>query len=227
MIVKLQADDLDETALRILEAASNRFLHYGYGKTTMSEIAKDCNMSTGNLYRYFPAKMDIAEAFARIVRQEHMTKLQAAALEPKGLSADERLRRFLRTKFKLTYDRFHNRPKAYELSHEIISERHDFAEKWYEIEAEQIADLLRMGEEEGIFPVFDDYRAMAHIIQDTVYRFTSPAIFHEGDCEELSVELDGIIDLILDAFAWRRTGGHKKHQDQPSRMRTPDLETSH
>ena len=227
MIDKLHADDLDETALRILEAASNRFLHYGYGKTTMSEIAKDCNMSTGNLYRYFPAKMDIAEAFARIVRQEHMAKLKAAAIDPDGLSADERLRRFLRTKFKLTYDRFHNRPKAYELSHEIISERHEFAEKWMETEAEVLSEILQMGEAEGLFPIFEDTRSMAHIIQDTAYRFTSPAIFHEGDCEELSVELDGIIDLILDAFAWRRTGGHKRHPDQPSRMRAPDLETSH
>ena len=50
MVAIEQTDNLDETALRILEAASDRFLHYGYGKTTMSEIAKDCNMSTGNLY---------------------------------------------------------------------------------------------------------------------------------------------------------------------------------
>ncbi|MEZ5914966.1 MAG: TetR family transcriptional regulator [Parvularculaceae bacterium] len=40
---------LDETARAILDAASRRFLHYGYGKTTMSEIAGDCNMSTGNI----------------------------------------------------------------------------------------------------------------------------------------------------------------------------------
>ena len=41
-------EHLDEIATQILDAASRRFLHYGYGKTTMSEIAKDCNMSTGN-----------------------------------------------------------------------------------------------------------------------------------------------------------------------------------
>jgi len=133
----------------------------------------------------------------------------------------------LRTKFRLTYERFHDRPKAYELSHEIISERHDFAAEWYETEAAEIGKILCMGEEEELFPPFEDMPTMSHIIQDTVYRFTSPAIFHEGDFEELAVELDGIIDLILDAFAWRRTGRGKKPPVQPSRMRAPDLEASH
>ena len=71
-------ETLDETARNILDAASERFQHYGYGKTTMSEIAKDCNMSTGNLYRYFPSKLDIAEKFVAILRTEHVQHLRKA-----------------------------------------------------------------------------------------------------------------------------------------------------
>ena len=37
----------------ILNKAFSRFGRYGFGKTTMAEIAKDCEMSPGNLYRYF------------------------------------------------------------------------------------------------------------------------------------------------------------------------------
>ncbi|GAV21360.1 bacterial regulatory proteins, TetR family [Mariprofundus micogutta] len=37
---------------RIVAAARQRFSHYGYGKTTMAEIASDCQMSVGNLYRF-------------------------------------------------------------------------------------------------------------------------------------------------------------------------------
>ena len=33
----------------ILKAAADRILHYGYNKTTMSEIAADCGMSAGNI----------------------------------------------------------------------------------------------------------------------------------------------------------------------------------
>jgi len=216
-------DDLDETALQILDAASRRFLHYGYGKTTMSEIAKDCNMSTGNLYRYFPAKMDIAEAFVRVLRREHIEKLTAAALAPENLSPEERLRRFLRTKFKLAYDRFHDRPKAFELSTEIIRERHHVADRWEAAEGAVIAEILAIGEEQGVFAI-DDKARMAHIIQDVVFRFTTPVVFHEGDCEVLSSELDDIIDMILDAFAWRCANNNVKTGDQPKRMRIAAVE---
>ncbi len=48
----------------IIEAAKKRFSHFGYAKTTMAEVAGDCEMSPGNLYRFFPGKLDIAEAIA-------------------------------------------------------------------------------------------------------------------------------------------------------------------
>ena len=56
---------LDETREKIIEAARERFTHYGYGKTTMAELARDCDMSSGNLYRFFPGKLDIAEEICR------------------------------------------------------------------------------------------------------------------------------------------------------------------
>jgi len=49
-------------AMKILEAAERRFAHYGYGKTTMAEIAQDADMSVGNLYRFFRNKEAIALA---------------------------------------------------------------------------------------------------------------------------------------------------------------------
>lgn len=198
-------DHLDETAQKILNAASRRFLHYGYGKTTMSEIAKDCNMSTGNVYRYFPSKLDIAETFVRVLRREHLARLECALEEP-DIDARERLRRFLRLKFKLAYDRFHDRPKAYELSTEILNERPEFAIEWEEAEGALIAEILRRGVASGAF-AGGDLSRLAKIVQDAVFRFTSPAVFHEGEYETLAGELDEVVDMILDAFSWRaRTG---------------------
>lgn len=198
-------DHLDETAQKILDAASRRFLHYGYGKTTMSEIAKDCNMSTGNVYRYFPSKLDIAETFVRVLRREHLARLERALEEP-DIDARERLRRFLRLKFKLAYDRFHDRPKAYELSTEILNERPEFAIEWEEAEGALIAEILRRGVASGAF-AGGDLSRLAKIVQDAVFRFTSPAVFHEGEYETLAGELDEVVDMILDAFSWRaRTG---------------------
>ncbi|MBT3172542.1 MAG: helix-turn-helix transcriptional regulator, partial [Rhodospirillaceae bacterium] len=49
----------EDTQAQILQAATERFRHYGYRKTTMAEVARDCSMSAGNLYRYFESKSDI------------------------------------------------------------------------------------------------------------------------------------------------------------------------
>jgi len=193
---------LDDTARSILEAASKRFLHYGFGKTTMSEIAGDCNMSTGNLYRYFPSKLDIAEAFVRQLRGEQIMRLREVVGRP-GLATPEKLRTFFKTKLKLVFDRFHNRPKAYELSQEILRERPSFADEWESAEALVLCEILEGGELSGDFAVCNRVRT-ARILQDAFFRFTSSAVYYEGDYDVLAGELDELMDLIVDGFAHRK-----------------------
>ncbi len=193
---------LDDTARAILDAASRRFLHYGYGKTTMSEIAGDCNMSTGNLYRYFASKFDIAEGFVRRLRTDQIQRLRDA-VGVSGLSTQEKLRTFFRTKLKLAYDRFHRRPKAYELSQEILKERPTFADEWEAAEARVLVEILEGGEMTGELAVCNRART-ARILQDVFFRFTSSAVYYEGDYGVLAGELDDVMDLMLDGFAQRR-----------------------
>jgi AcrR family transcriptional regulator len=69
----------DSARDRIMEAAKSRFSHFGYGKTTMAEVASDCEMSPGNLYRFFPGKLDIAEAIATEDYERHLEHLRRLA----------------------------------------------------------------------------------------------------------------------------------------------------
>lgn len=200
-----EAAPLDETARAILDAASRRFLHYGYGKTTMSEIARDCNMSTGNLYRHFASKLDIAEAFVRRLRTEQIERLYAAARAP-GASTEAKLRAFFRTKLKLAYERFHKRPKAFDLSQEILKERPAFADEWEAAEAAILVEILEAGEMTGELAVCDR-KGTARILQDAFFRFTTSAVFYEGEHDALARELDQVMDLILDGFRYRRLAG--------------------
>lgn len=197
----MPTQNLDDTAKQILDAASKRFLHYGYGKTTMSEIAQDCNMSTGNLYRYFPSKLDIAEMFVRVLRREQVSMLREVLSTPNMGPADK-LRAFFLHKFKLAYERFHDKPKAYELSQELLSARPKIGIEWENAEGRVLSEILIEGDEQGVFAI-DDPARTAKIVQDAFYRFTSPAIFHEGEFEELAAELDGVTELVIDGFSWR------------------------
>ena len=197
----MSTDSIDDAAQMILDAASRRFLHYGYGKTTMSEIAQDCGMSTGNLYRYFPSKLDIAEMFVRRLRREHVEQLRGI-LDDSSLSPSEKVRLFFRRKLQLAYDRFHDKPKAFELSQSLLAERPKVAIEWENAEGRVLSEILRQGAGAGKFGV-DDAQRMARILQDACYRFTSPAVFHEGDFDELVVELDDVLGLVLDGMRAR------------------------
>ena len=57
----------DSKVATIIEAARNRFAHYGLTKTTMNEIAADIGMSKASLYYYFPDKENL---FVAVIEQD-------------------------------------------------------------------------------------------------------------------------------------------------------------
>src|ERR1700748_8510 len=70
-------DQQDIKRDKILEAAYQRFLHYGYSKTTMNEIAGDLSLSKALLYYYFPDKSQLYIAVMRKLAGEYLEKLQS------------------------------------------------------------------------------------------------------------------------------------------------------
>src|SRR5208282_6109534 len=93
----------------IIEAAKKRFSHFGYAKTTMAEVATDCSMSPGNLYRFFPGKLDIAEAIATEDYEKHLEHLGKLAVMP-GRDARERLHDLLFEELRRTYNKLEKDP---------------------------------------------------------------------------------------------------------------------
>ncbi|WP_428331430.1 TetR/AcrR family transcriptional regulator [Mucilaginibacter sp.] len=69
-------DQQDIKKEKILEAAHHRFLHFGYSKTTMNEIAGDLSMSKALLYYYFPDKSQLYVAVMRKVAADYLKILQ-------------------------------------------------------------------------------------------------------------------------------------------------------
>src|ERR1700747_2790985 len=69
-------DQQDIKREKILEASHQRFLHYGYSKTTMNEIAGDLSMSKALLYYYFPDKSQLYIAVMRKLANEYIGLLK-------------------------------------------------------------------------------------------------------------------------------------------------------
>jgi AcrR family transcriptional regulator len=83
-----------ETRRAILEAARKRFLHYGYKKTTIDEIAADAGVGKGTVYLYFGSKDDVLTTIAAEVKRNVTEQMRAIAGSPMT-SPEEKLRRMV------------------------------------------------------------------------------------------------------------------------------------
>ena len=83
----------EEISRQILSAAEERFKHYGFNKTTMAEIAKDCDMSAANIYRFYDSKEEILAALVDGIFRQTEDLLREVISRP-GISSAERLEAF-------------------------------------------------------------------------------------------------------------------------------------
>jgi AcrR family transcriptional regulator len=186
---------------QILEAAKKRFVHYGYAKTTMAEIATDLNMSPGNLYRYFPGKIDIAEAIADEAAEETFVVLRQVARQP-DLSAREKLKAYLQKELELTFSRLDSDPRIYEMAQFIKKERPHHVDVQLAEERKILGELLRAGIEAGEF-VIDDPDFAAEMIQAATLKYRYPQLWTAAPLEKLRRELEGVLGLMVDGITPR------------------------
>ena len=185
----------DTVRQNIIKAAKERFLHYGYGKTTIAELARDCSMSPGNLYRYFQGKLDIAEEIARESSDANLAVLREVVRKT-GQSASEKLRTYLETALKTTYDLLEEDPRVFEIATTISQERPSFANEQMAKERALMAEVLSAGNADGEFNISDVVDA-AEMIQCATMKFRYPQLWSNLPFDELMRELRGVTDLIL------------------------------
>ena len=187
-----------DTRERILEAAMARILHYGYAKTTMSEIARDCDMSAGNIYRFFASKLDIAEAMARKFNGEIYQEY--ARIARQDLPAAERLHMFFTYGMEHTFEKLDSDDKLLEVA-EVLSENRPLMMN-EELAQERIhlVHILEDGVLRGEFAPMEDPSFVAEMVQVAIMKFRYPQLFSRLTLPKLQRELDGVAMLLLAAL---------------------------
>lgn len=188
-------NDKTDTRQQILDAAMERIMHYGYGKTTMAEIARDCKMSAGNIYRFFASKIDIAEAMARKLNME-INAQNAALVRSKGEPL-EKLRRFHHVSLRTTYEKLDKDAKVLEVAEVLSHERPTFANEELAQERVYLVQLLDQGVSEGAFAPMENPNFIAEMIQAATMKFKYPQLWSRLTLPRLERELDGVLDIIL------------------------------
>lgn len=191
----------EEIKQSIIAAAMERLQRYGYGKTTMAELAADCKMSAGNLYRYFMSKLDIAEEIARQSFIRTAEQLREVVRRP-NVTATDRLRAFLMEQMALTFHELEKEQHWLEMAEIVARERPHVANEGLARVRSLIAEILAMGNATGEFDI-DDVNFTAEMIQSATIKFRYPQLFTSLELPKLEREARGVIDLLINGLKIR------------------------
>ena len=189
--------------ITILRAAAERILHYGYNKTTMSEIAADCGMSAGNIYRFYPSKIDIAEAMTREFGSETHAHF-SGIIRDAGRSPSRKLRDFFAYRLERTFRTFEKHPKLMELAEIMARERPDYLAEERAQERILIEKILEEGQASGDFALPADMTITADLVQCAMMKFRIPQLWTTEHLDALQAEMEGLLSLIFTGLSARR-----------------------
>lgn len=187
----------------ILAAAAQRILHYGYNKTTMAEIANDCDMSAGNIYRFFPSKIHIAEAMTRKWDAEAHEAFKSI-IKDNARSPSGKLTDFFRFKLDRNFNVCREHPKLGELVEIMGRERPDYLREELAQERRYIGQILEGGVASGDFVLPQDVEITSDLIQCAMFRFQLPFFWDRDSLDALQRELEGVLELIFTGLSARR-----------------------
>lgn len=194
--------DNSGTREKILTAAKARFGHYGFNKTTMVEIAKDCDMSAANIYRHFNGKNDIIAVLATKIFNYQETRLTEIVAQ-QSRSYSEKIHTFFLESLAITHQYVTEQPKMKEMVDFICQERFDLIQAHSSTKENLIKTILRNGVESGEFAIAD-IESTAKAFKEATVMFHTP-LFMEMYCmEDLKSSCNAIINLLLTAITLRR-----------------------
>lgn len=184
-----------DTRTQILDCAEERFRAFGYGKTTMAEIAGDARMSAANLYRYFDNKQELGVACAKRCIEE-MFQLLRVTVRQHETSASKQLVDFAVQIVRYTHEISVEQPRVNELVEMITRERHEVV-RWRDSRiCALIAEILARGNDAGEFDV-DDVIATAATIHAALGMFQITLFVGLYPIEKLELKAKDVAQLLL------------------------------
>ena len=194
-----------ETREASLDAAERLLTRYGYGKMTMSDLAREAGIGVGTTYLHFPGKAEVAlavvtRANSQVVEEQRRI---AASLGP----IQERLREVLTQRIVIRFERLRQHRHSLAELRTAIERQTGLMEqgiRWREQETQIVAALLTEGKKNGDFGV-DDPAVTADTMLWATEAFL-PKNLRDYDLEKPALLVDRvrrIVDLLLRAIVRR------------------------
>jgi len=152
---------------QIIAAADDHFSHYGYGKTTVADLAKAIGFSKAYIYKFFDSKQAIGEAICARCLGSVTTSVQESVAE--GKSATDKFRRLFKSLASLSSELFFSDRKLYDIAAYSCAENWPSSAAYVELVGTMIAAIILEGRASGEFerktPIDEAVRAILQVLQ--------------------------------------------------------------
>jgi len=181
-----------ERRAQILDCAEKLLAHYGPGKTTIGDIAREAGIGTGSVYLEFESKDEIIAELAGRRHGTVLAAMRAAALEG---SYAERLMHALEARIHAFFEVANQGAHACDLVFCKSTAVKNAYGRFREDELRFVAELLREGTRAGELDVKQPKRA-AELVQRAYATFSPPWLF-ELDRREALACVRAMNELLL------------------------------
>ena len=181
----------------ILRHAGDLFHHYGYAKTNIGDIAKRCEMSPGNLYRYFRNKQAIGCAVVESHFRASEAEMGTALLLPGA--PEERIRAMMRGGVGYIAREMDASPRIIELADFLCDDQNGLVilQDHIQWKRAHIAVEIARGIEAGDFRATDPVRTASAILNATKAFWTPMTLANWRDRPHLMEHLEDVLDLLF------------------------------
>lgn len=178
---------------QIVTAATEHFSRYGYGKTTVADLAKAIGFSKAYIYKFFASKQAIGEMICANCLREIETEVRAAVDEAE--LPPEKLRRMFKAAVEASLRLFFGDRKLYEIAASAAGERWQSVLAYEERTQKLLQDILQEGRQSGDFERKTPLDETAAAIYLVMRPYLNPLLLqHSFDyTDEAPARLSGLI----------------------------------
>jgi AcrR family transcriptional regulator len=182
----------------IVIAAKEHFSRYGYGKTTVSDLARAIGFSKGYIYKFFESKQAIGEAICAGCLSVIVDAVEVALAE--SPTATEKLRRLFKVIVEQSADLFFDNRKLYDIAAASTMEDWASSRAYCERVEAILQAIISEGREAGEFerktPIDEVCRGIMLVMQP----FMNPMIL-QHNLDILPDAPNEVINLVLRSLA--------------------------
>lgn len=183
---------------QIVDAARAHFSRFGYGKTTVADLAKAIGFSKAYIYKFFDSKQAIGQAICTQCLDAVLAGGEAGAAEAK--SAADKLRRYFNGLIATSAELFFEDKMLYDIAAHAAEERWPSVIAYLDRAEERLKEIILLGRETGEFerktPIDETCDAILLVMQS----FMNPLML-KHNLEGLPEDPAKVINLVLRSLA--------------------------